>query len=89
MERFLKFKRDVDLATLQNAVHNSGVIILRKSQTTDTIQIRVPEGMANREIRKIFAPFEIEKIYNEFPYPIHEPGIFRFIPWPLSRLLMR
>lgn len=89
MERFLKFKRDVDLATLQNAVTDPRIVVLRKSQTTDTIQIRIPEGMSNRELKKIFDPFEIEKIYNEFPYPIQETGITRFIPWPISRLIAK
>ncbi len=89
MEKFLKFKKEVDLATLQKAVKDPRVVVLRKSQTTDTVQIRVPEGMSNKELKKVFGLFEIAKVYNEFPYPIQESGISRYIPWPLSRLITR
>ncbi|NOZ61978.1 MAG: hypothetical protein GXO74_09890 [Calditrichaeota bacterium] len=89
MERFLRFKNEVDLSTLQQAVQNPGIVVLRKSQITDTIQVRVPEGMSNKELKKLFGPFEITKVYNEFPYPIQESGFSRFLPWPISRLLVR
>jgi len=89
MEKFLKFKKEVDLATLQQAVKDPRIVVLRKSQITDTIQIRVPEGMSNKELKKLFGPFEIAKVYNEFPYPIQEAGFSRFLPWPISRLLAR
>ncbi len=89
MERFLKFKDEIDLVELQQSVIDPRIAVLRKSQTTDTIQIRVPEGMSNREIRKVFGAYEVKKVYNEFPYPIHSDGFSKFLVWPLAKIFSR
>ena len=89
MEKFLKFKHEVDLAALQQAVEDPRIVVLRRSQITDTVQIRVPDDISIKELKKLFAPFEITKVYNEFPYPIQETGFSRFLPWPISRFLPR
>lgn len=74
MERFLKFKEDVTLEELVRLQSDSRIIILRRSQTTDTIQIKAPDGMSSREIKRAFGPLQVAKVYTEFPYPgSHEP----------------
>lgn len=89
MEKFLKFKDEIDLQELQNCVTDSRVVVLRKSQTTNTIQVRFPEGMSNKQIKCIFGPHEVEKVYNEFPYPIQQHSLEKFLVWPISRVLHR
>ena len=59
MEKFLKFKEEIDLKKLQNSVSDHRVIVLRKSQTTGTIQVKVPEGMTNRNVKRVFGPYSI------------------------------
>jgi len=86
MERFLKFKEEIDLKELQNSISDQRVIVLRKSQTTDTIQIKIPEGMTNKHVKKVFGPYDVQKIYNEFPYPIRTEGLSKYIFWPLEKL---
>ena len=85
MERFLKFKEEIDLQQLQDSVSDQGIVILRKSQTTDTIQVRVPQGMRNKDLKRVFGPYDVQKIYAEFPYPIRTIGLSKYIFWPLSK----
>ena len=89
MEKFLRFKEDVDIKELQQSVSDPRIVVLRKSQTTDTIQIRVPEGMSNKEIKKVFGNYEIKKVYNEFPYPISSERFSKFLIWPIIKVFNR
>ena len=89
MEKFLKFKDEIDLSELQQSIIDPRIVVLRKSQTTDTVQIRVPEGMSNKEIKKIFDNYEIKKIYNEFPYPISSERFSKFLIWPIIKVFNR
>jgi len=84
MERFLKFNEEIDLKELQDSVSDQGVIVLRKSQTTDTIRARVPQGRENRELKRVFGPYHAQRVYNEFPYPIRTEGLSKYIFWPLD-----
>lgn len=86
MERFLRFKEDVNLDDLKKSQSDNRILILRKSQTTNTIQIKVPDGMSSKEIKQAFRNFQISKIYNEFPYPIGSANVGRFLVLPLVRL---
>ncbi len=70
MQKFLKFKKDVDLQELKQVLSDQRIILLRESQTTETIQIKLLGRLNEKEIRKAFHPFQIEKIYSEFPYPL-------------------
>ena len=70
MERFLRFKEDVNLDDLKRSQSDNRILILRKSQATNTIQIKVPEGMSSKEIKQAFRNFQISKIYNEFSSPM-------------------
>ena len=79
MEKFLKFKEEIDLQELQNSVSDHRVIVLRKSQTTGTIQVKVPEGMTNRNVKRVFGPYDVQKVYNEFPYPIQTNGLSKYV----------
>ena len=89
MEKFLKFKEEIDLKDLQNSVSDQRVVVLRKSQTTDTIQVKIPDGMANKKIKRVFGPYKVEKVYNEFPYPIRNDGISKYIVCPLGKLISK
>lgn len=89
MERFIKLKNEVSLTELQNAQTDSRIIILRKSQTTDTIQIQVPKGMTSKEIKKAFGAYEVTKVYTEFPYPIQYEGLSRFFILPFIKLIQK
>ena len=89
MEKFLKFKEEIDLKDLQTSVSDQRVVVLRKSQTTDTIQVKIPEGMANKDIRRVFGPYKVDRIYNEFPYPIRKDSISKYIVLPLGKLVSR
>lgn len=89
MERFLKFKDEINLTELQHAVIDPRIVVLRKSQITDTIQIRVPEGMSHKQIKRVFGAYEVKKVYNEFPYPVHTDSISKFLVWPLSKIFNR
>lgn len=86
MERFLRFKENVNLDDLKKLQRDNRILILRKSQTTNTIQIKVPDGMSSKEIRQAFGAFQIIKIYDDFPYPIGSPGLSRFFITPLNKL---
>jgi len=70
MEKFIKFQNPVTIKQLQRSLSDPRIILLRKSQTTNTIQIRVLKDMSNREIINAFSPHRIKKIFNEFPYPL-------------------
>lgn len=89
MEKFLKFKGDVDLADLQKAQSNPQIIVLRKSQATNTIQIKVPEGMSTKKIKQAFGSYQVEKVYNEFPYPIKYDGISKYLILPFVKLIQK
>ncbi|MFZ5516514.1 MAG: hypothetical protein ACOY90_07730 [Candidatus Zhuqueibacterota bacterium] len=89
MEKFIKFKREVSVAELEKAQTDKRIIILRKSQTTDTIQIQVPKGMTSKEIKKAFGDFEVTKVYSEFPYPIQYEGLSRYFVLPFIKLIQK
>ena len=87
MERFIKFKENVELEDLQKNQSDPQIIILRKSQTTNTVQIKVPEGMSSKKIRQAFSAYQIDKIYNEFPYPIKYDGLAKYFILPFVKLV--
>lgn len=89
MERFLKFKEDVNLRDLQNIQSDPSIIILRKSQATNTVQIKVPKGMSTKRIKQAFGSYHIEKIYNEFPYPIKYDGLSKYFILPFVKLMKK
>lgn len=89
MEKFLKFKEEVDLQDLQRAQSNSQIIVLRKSQTTNTVQIKVPEGMSTKKIKQAFGSYQVEKVYNEFPYPIKYDGLSKYFVLPFVKLIQK
>ncbi|MDW7680945.1 MAG: hypothetical protein SCK70_10295 [bacterium] len=70
MEKFIKFKENVNLKQLTQTLSDSRIILLRESQTTNTIQIQLLDHLTEREIKQAFSPLEIAKIFNEFPYPL-------------------
>lgn len=76
MEKFLKFKGDVSLRSVSENLKDERIIVLRKSQTTGTIQIQILENMTNKQIKHAFSPLVISKIYNEFPYPLKGDKFF-------------
>jgi len=83
MERFIKFKEDVSLKLLSEALSDTRIIILRESKTTGTIQVKLLEKMTSKEIKTAFKPYAISKIFHEFPYPI---GSNNLLEWPLVKL---
>jgi len=89
MEKFIKFKKEVSVAELEKAQTDNRIIVLRKSQTTDTIQIQVPKGMTSKEIKKAFGKFEVTKVYSEFPYPIQYEGLSRYFVLPFIKLIQK
>lgn len=70
MEKFIKFKEEVNLKDLSENLKDERIIVLRKSQTTDTVQVQVLQKLSTKEIKHAFDPYQVEKIYNEFPYPL-------------------
>lgn len=70
MERFIKFKDQVSAKGLANVLKDDRIIILRSSQMTGTIQVQILDHLSDKEIQKAFLPYEIEKIYLEYPYPL-------------------
>jgi len=89
MERFLKFREDVNLRDLQNVQSDPSIIILRKSQTTNTVQVKVPEGMSSKRIKQAFGSYQIEKIYSEFPYPTRHDGLSKYFVLPFVKLMRK
>jgi hypothetical protein len=87
MERFLKFKDGVTLEDLRKSQSDNRVIILRKSQATNTIQVKVPDGMSSKEIKHAFGRLQVRKVYNEFPYPTSYEGFPKFLVWPLVKFI--
>ena len=83
MERFLKFKEDVNLKALTEKFRDERIIILRESKTTETIQVQILNKMTNKEIRQAFKPLTVTKVYKEFPYPIAGDG---FLGLPFVKL---
>ncbi len=77
------------MAALQRAQTNPQIIVLRKSQATNTIQIKVPEGMSAKQIKQAFGSFQVEKIYDEFPYPLGKQGWVKYIIGPFVRLIQK
>ncbi len=86
MEKFIKLKEDVSLHSLVDLVSDDNIIILRESKTTGTIQIKVMQKMSARKIREAFKPYTVEKIFNEFPYPLSEDGFARMNWLRIKRL---
>ena len=76
MERFVKFKEDVSLKTVSENLKDDRIIVLRKSQTTGTVQIQILENMTSKQIKHAFAPLVILKVYNDFPYPLKGDKFF-------------
>ena len=89
MEKFLKFREDVNLEDLQKAQSDPRIIVLRKSQATNTIQIKVPDGMSSKKIKQAFGSYHIDKIYSEFPYPIKYDGIAKYLTLPFIKLMQK
>jgi len=89
MERFLKFEEDISLEDLQKAQSDSDIIILRKSHTTNTVQIKVPEGMSSKKIKQAFRDYHIQKIYSDFPYPTKHEGLSKYFVLPFIRLFKK
>ncbi|MBN2012452.1 hypothetical protein JW960_24195 [candidate division KSB1 bacterium] len=83
MEKFIKLKEDVSLRTVAEQMTDDRIIILRESKTTGTIQIQLISKMSSRQIRDAFRPYTVEKIYDDFPYPLSGD---RFLAMPLLRL---
>ena len=71
MEKFIKFANQVNIRGLSEEIQDERIIILRESKTTGTIQVKVIGQLSNRELKNIFKPHHIKKIYDEFPYPLH------------------
>ena len=72
MEKFIKFKENVNIKMLSKDVSDDRIIILRESKTTGTIQVKILGKMSTHQIKKAFKPYKIIKIYDEFPY--HSTG---------------
>lgn len=89
MEKFLKFKKEVTLEELIRWQSDKRIIILRKSQATDTIQIKAPDGMSSREIKHAFGPLQVLKVYNEFPYPVRHEPFYKFLALPIWNLFQK
>lgn len=89
MERFIKFKEDINLEDIKKAQSDPKIIILRKSQATNTLQIKVPEGMSSKKIKRAFGSYHVDKIYNEFPYPIKYDGPSKYFILPFIRLIQK
>ena len=83
MEKFVKLKEDINLHTLAEQINDDRIIILRKSQTTGTIQVKVLGKMSSRQLRAVFQPYTVEKIFDEFPYPVSGDG---FLGMPLLKI---
>jgi len=89
MEKFLKFKQEINLEDLQRAQSDPQIIVLRKSKATNTIQIKVPEGMSSKKIKRAFGSYQVEKVYNEFPYPIKYDGLSKYFILPFVKLIQK
>ncbi|MDZ7263370.1 MAG: hypothetical protein ONB16_02215 [candidate division KSB1 bacterium] len=89
MERFLKFKDNVTLDDLIRSQSDNRIIILRKSQATDTIQIKAPDEMSAREIKHAFGALQVLKVYDEFPYPDNHEPLSKVLLLPLLRWLQK
>ncbi len=75
MERFIKFKDHVSVKDLAKVLKDDRIIILRCSQMTETVQVQILDHLSNKEIQKAFLPYEIEKIYSEYPYPLRSRSL--------------
>ena len=69
---------DGNAETLAENLHHERIIILRESKTTGTIQVKITGEMTSKEIRKVFHPYKIKKICDDFPYPEKKTGHFKF-----------
>ena len=87
MERFLKFKENIELQDLRNSQTDNRVIVLRRSQLTDTIQVSVPKGMSSKQIKLAFGNLQVEKVYDEFPYPLDGTSYTKFLSIPLLKMV--
>ena len=87
MEKFIRFKEKVYLEDLRKVLADSRIILLRESQTTETIQIQVLSNITEKEIRLAFVPYQIQKIYDEFPYPFKHRRLAAFSFGSLLQIL--
>ncbi|MBN1155223.1 hypothetical protein JXB12_09930 [candidate division KSB1 bacterium] len=87
MERFIRIKEEVSLQALSKILRDNRIIILRKSQTTDTVQIKILEKLSSRTIREAFRPYTVEKIYSEFPFPLKSGSIFQTTLSELKKMM--
>ncbi|MFQ5823549.1 MAG: hypothetical protein ACE5JB_05795 [bacterium] len=69
MDRFIEFKQEVNIEQLEKALskNNPGIIILRRSKLTGMIKVRTPVNISKRDIKRAFHPYNIKKIYDDFP----------------------
>ncbi len=87
MERFIRIKEDVSLKALSNILSDERIIILRRSQATDTIQIQILENLSSKSIREAFRPYTVEKIYTEFPYPLKSGSLIQTTLSELKKII--
>ena len=87
MEKFLKFKDDVSLQSLAGKLTDNRIIVLRESKITGTIQIRLLSKVSAKQIKEAFQPFVIEKIYDEFPYPLKNEKMYANPLFKLRKML--
>ncbi len=91
MERFIKFKEKVSLKDLTKILTNPSIILLRESQTTETIQIQLLQELTDRDIKRAFTPLQVDRIYHEFPYPLKHKsiaGMPNFLPFRYLRKIL-
>ncbi len=67
MDKFVKLRDSVDIDDLVRTVKDDRVFVLRRSRLTGTVKVRVVEHVSNRELKKAFAPYVVEKVYDELP----------------------
>ena len=68
MEKFIKFKENVNIKELEKLLSDERILLLRESKLTGTIQIKILSDISSKQIKKAFNPYKIKRIYNEFPY---------------------
>lgn len=67
MDKFVKFRDSVEVDELARTVRDDRVFVLRKSRLTGTVKVRVVDHVSNRELKKAFEPYVVEKVYDELP----------------------
>ncbi len=66
-DKFVKFRDAVEVDELARTVRDDRVVVLRKSRLTGTVKVRVVEHVSNRRLKKAFAPYVVERVYDELP----------------------